>query len=33
MSLEADDLLLFARVMEAGSFSRAAERLHLPKST
>lgn len=33
MSLDADDLLLFARVMEAGSFSRAAERLHLPKST
>jgi len=33
MSLEADDLLLFARVMEAGSFSRAAERLRLPKST
>lgn len=33
MSLEADDLLLFARVLEAGSFSRAAERLHLPKST
>jgi len=33
MSLDADDLLLFARVMESGSFSRAAERLHLPKST
>jgi len=33
MSLDADDLLLFARVTEAGSFSRAAERLHLPKST
>lgn len=33
MSLDADDLLLFARVMEAGSFSRAAERLQLPKST
>ncbi|MEJ6000814.1 LysR family transcriptional regulator [Paucibacter soli] len=33
MSLDADDLLLFARVMEAGSFSRAAERVHLPKST
>ncbi len=28
-----DDLLLFARVMELGSFSRAAERLRLPKST
>lgn len=33
MSLDADDLLMFARVMEAGSFSRAAERLGLPKST
>lgn len=33
MSLDADDLLLFARVVEAGSFSRAAERVHLPKST
>ncbi|MEH0167999.1 LysR family transcriptional regulator [Roseateles microcysteis] len=33
MSLDADDLLMFARVMEAGSFSRAAERLSLPKST
>ncbi len=33
MSLDADDLLLFARVMEAGSFSRAAQRLRLPKST
>lgn len=33
MSLDADDLLVFARVMEAGSFSRAAERLQLPKST
>ena len=33
MSLDADDLLLFARVMEVGSFSRAAERVHLPKST
>jgi DNA-binding transcriptional LysR family regulator len=32
MSLDADDLLVFARVMEAGSFSRAAERLQLPKS-
>lgn len=28
-----DNLFLFARVMEAGSFSRAAERLGLPKST
>ncbi|MDT9000768.1 LysR family transcriptional regulator [Paucibacter sp. APW11] len=33
MSLDADDLLVFARVMEAGSFSRAAERLHWPKSS
>ncbi len=33
MSLDADDLLLFARVVEAGSFSRAAERVQLPKST
>jgi DNA-binding transcriptional LysR family regulator len=33
MSLDADDLLLFARVMEAGSFSQAGERLGLPKST
>ncbi len=33
MSLDADDLLMFARVMEVGSFSRAAERLSLPKST
>ncbi|CAG1001714.1 HTH-type transcriptional regulator PgrR [Burkholderiales bacterium] len=31
--LDANDLLLFARVIEAGSFSRAAERLGLPKST
>ncbi len=28
-----NDLLVFARVMELGSFSRAAERLGLPKST
>ena len=28
-----NDLLLFARVVEAGSFSRAADRLGLPKST
>lgn len=33
MTLEANDLLLFARVADAGSFSRAAEKLHLPKST
>ena len=31
--IEPNDLLLFARVAEAGSFSRAAERLQLPKST
>ncbi|MEW6165698.1 MAG: LysR family transcriptional regulator [Pseudomonadota bacterium] len=30
---EPNDLLLFARVAEAGSFSRAAERVGLPKST
>ncbi len=33
MSPDADDLLLFARVAESGSFSRAAERVLLPKST
>ncbi len=33
MSLDANDLILFARVIEAGSFSRAAERIDLPKST
>lgn len=33
MSPDASDLLLFARVMEAGSFTRAAERVRLPKST
>lgn len=31
--IEPNDLLLFARVAEAGSFSRAAERVKLPKST
>jgi len=31
--LDANDLMLFARVAEAGSFSRAAERVRLPKST
>lgn len=33
MQPDADDLLLFARVAESGSFSRAAERVQLPKST
>jgi len=33
MNPDADDLLLFARVAETGSFSRAAERVQLPKST
>jgi len=33
VNLEANDLLLFARVVDEGSFSRAAERLGLPKST
>lgn len=33
MSLDANDLILFAQVMKAGSFSRAAERTGLPKST
>jgi DNA-binding transcriptional LysR family regulator len=33
MDLEPNDLLLFARVADAGSFTRAAERLRLPKST
>jgi DNA-binding transcriptional LysR family regulator len=32
-TLEANDLLLFARVADEGSFTRAAERLGLPKST
>lgn len=31
--LDANDLTLFARVAEAGSFSRAAEKMELPKST
>ena len=33
MTLEPNDLLLFARVADLGSFSRAAERVGLPKST
>ena len=33
MNLEPNDLMLFARVAEEGSFSRAAERAGLPKST
>jgi DNA-binding transcriptional LysR family regulator len=33
MNVEPNDLLLFARIVEAGSFSMAAQRLELPKST
>lgn len=33
MDVEPNDLLLFARIVEAGSFSRAAQRVKLPKST
>jgi DNA-binding transcriptional LysR family regulator len=33
MNLEPNDLLLFARIAETGSFSRAAQRVGLPKST
>src|SRR3954471_20216134 len=33
MEVEPNDLLLFARIVEAGSFSAAAERVDLPKST
>lgn len=33
MTLEPNDLMLFARVVDEGSFSRAAERAGLPKST
>jgi DNA-binding transcriptional LysR family regulator len=33
VDVEPNDLLLFARIVEAGSFSMAAQRLDLPKST
>ena len=33
MAVEANDLMLFARVVDSGSFSRAAEMVGLPKST
>ena len=33
MDVEANDLLLFARIVESGSFSLAAQRVDLPKST
>lgn len=33
MNLDPNDLLMFAHVVEDGSFSRAAERLSMPKST
>lgn len=33
MDIEPNDLLLFARIVEAGSFSMAAQRVNLPKST
>jgi len=33
MDLEPNDLMLFARVVDEGSFSRAAQRVGLPKST
>lgn len=33
MSLDANDLILFAHIIETGSFARAAERTGLPKST
>jgi DNA-binding transcriptional LysR family regulator len=33
MKIEANDLLLFAKVVDEGSFNRAAERLGVPKST
>lgn len=33
MNIEANDLLLFAQIVDSGNFSRAAEQLGLPKST
>ncbi len=33
MAIDADDLILFAHIIEAGSFARAAQRIGLPKST
>ena len=33
MELDANDLILFAHVVDSGSFARAAERVGLPKST
>ena len=33
MDIDPNDLLLFARVADTGSFTRAAVRLRLPKST
>jgi len=33
MELDANDLIMFARVVESGSFSRAADRMQLQKST
>ena len=33
MDVEPNDLLLFARIVESGSFTRAASRVNLPKST
>ncbi len=33
MDVEPNDLMLFARVADEGSFSRAAERSGMPKST
>lgn len=33
MQLDPNDLLLFSKVVDEGSFSRAAERLNIPKST